>query len=284
MSTLYKPDSDFVWTDLSTYDLRGSTRFYSKVFGWKTWDLGRFKASADDQFGMGQVSYQIAALGNDPVAGIFDMPPFFQKIKMPPFWMSYLAVDHLDEVVARARSIEGAIVDVEPTPFSEGRMALIRDPLGAGFTVYDGPSIDSKGDGSQNGRMIWNELITASIAKVETFYEEVLGLRLVRDDSYEGERVKVHNAEGKEIAGIQEVDESIRTQKVYWLPFFSVESLSIFETKLQAANGRIVSQTDFGNDANTALAYDEEGEAFAVSETGVSSLKGGANSWFSFWS
>lgn len=269
MAVKYKSDSNFVWTDLSSYDTKDSRTFYEAVFGWKSYDMGKMASEPGDQFGMDQVSYHVAMQRNEPAAGIFDMPPFFQTIKMPPFWMSYLAVDDIEAVVARACSIEGAIVDVEPTPFGEGMMALTRDPLGAGFTCYEGPSIDAKDDGSTYGRMVWNELITDSIAAVEPFYRTVLGFDLVPDNSFGIKRVKVMNAAGEEIAGIQELDSSIRSEKVYWLPFFSIDGLDDFAARVKFAGGTEVSRTSFGGGFDTAIYYDNTGAAFAVAETGA---------------
>ncbi|MEM6589274.1 MAG: VOC family protein [Pseudomonadota bacterium] len=268
MTTTYKPDTNFVWTDLSSYDTAASCRFYEAVFGWKTYDMGRMAAQPDDQFGMDQVSYYVATLGERSAAGIFDMPPFFQKIKMPPFWMSYLAVDDLTAVVARAKSIEGVIVDVEPTPFGDGMMALIRDPLGAGFTCYDGPDIDSKGDGSEYGRMVWNELITSDIAAVEGFYRTELGFDLVPDADYGEDRVKLINGQGEDVAGIQVVEEEQRSSKVYWMPFFSVDTLSDAAPRIRAAGGEMASRTDHGGGYDSAICFDNTGAAFGVAETG----------------
>lgn len=265
----YRKNSNFVWTDLSSYDTSASRKFYADVFGWKSYNMGSMPADADDRFGMDKVTYHIAMQGDNPAAGIFDMPPFFQKIKMPPFWMSYLAVDNINAVVARAKSIEGVIVDVEPTPFGEGTMALIRDPMGAGFTCYDGPSIDSKGDGSEYGRMVWNELITADISAVETFYRHVLGFDVVADDDFSNDngsiRVKLVNQQGEEVAGIQQVDESLRGEKVYWVPFFSVDALDTFSGRVADADGKVISQAH-----GSGLFYDNTGAAFGVTETGAS--------------
>lgn len=260
----FRKNSNFVYTDLSSYDTGASRRFYSDVFGWKIYDMGAMSAEPDDRFGMEQVNYHIAMQGDYTVAGIFDMPPFFQKIKMPPFWMSYVSVGDIHAVVARAKSIEGVIVDVKPSPFGEGIMSLIRDPLGAGFTCYEGPSIDSKGDGSEYGRMVWNELITSSISGVETFYREVLGFDLVPDGDFDGTRVKLFNQEGEEIAGIQQIDASVRGDKVYWVPFFSVDSLDEFTARVNKAGGQMISEEN-----GTALFYDDKGAAFGVTETGA---------------
>lgn len=271
---MYKSDSNFVWTDLSSYDTAKSRAFYSSVFHWQTTSMGRMAADEGDTFGMGEVEYHIATSGNDPVAGIFDMPPFFKKIKMPPFWMSYLSVKDIAAVVARAKAYEGAIIDVDLAPFGEGTMALIRDPLGAGFTCYEGPSIDAKGDGSAYGRLVWNELITDSIPAVEGFYREVLGLTLVKDEGFSGERVKVLNGAGDEIAGIQAVPESLRSKKVYWLPFFSVDSLAAVTERITAAGGEALGGVTEG----TALFTDNTGAGFAVAETGA---EAGSRSWWS---
>ncbi|MEM7561798.1 MAG: VOC family protein [Pseudomonadota bacterium] len=254
---------------MSSYDVDESRAFYKTVLGWKTHNMGTMEAEPDDRFGMDQVRYHVAMLGGNPAAGIFDMPPFFQKIKMPPFWMSYLAVDDIEGVVARAKAIDGVIVDVEPCPFGDGTMSLIRDPRGAGFTCYDGPSIDSKGDGSEYGRMVWNELITESIPKVEQFYREVIGFDLVRDDEFEGNRVKLINQVGEEVAGVQEVDESIRSEKVYWVPFFSVDSIESLTSRVNEAGGEIISQNNFGGGHDSAICYDNTGAAFGVAETGA---------------
>lgn len=269
MSANSNSDTNFVWTDLSSYDTVASNAFYSAVFGWQMHDMGQMPSGPDDPYGMDQVTYHVATLGDRPAAGIFDMPPFFQKIKMRPFWMSYLAVENLGAIVAAAKAMEGVIVDIEPTPFGDGTMALIRDPLGAGFTCYEGPDINSKGDGGEYGRMVWNELITADIASVEPFYRGVLGLDLIEDSDFQGSRVKLLNRWGEEIAGIQAVDSSIRSEKVYWVPFFSVDGLEAFSSKLAKAGGQLLTRTDYGAAQDSAICFDNTGAAFGVAETGA---------------
>ena len=99
----HKKDSNFVWAELSSYEPKSTMKFYQELFGWKYYDQGLAKQSPNDQFGMSDVKYNIATLGNEAKSGLFDMPAFFKKIKMPPFWMSYLTVDDIDSVVAKAK-------------------------------------------------------------------------------------------------------------------------------------------------------------------------------------
>ena len=109
---------DFAWTDLSTFDTGAARAFYAALFGW------RF----DEQDG-----YHYAQVGSRKSAGVFAMPRKFQEMGLPSFWMSYISVTDIDQVVERAKE-QGAIVEVQPTTFmDQGRIALIRDPAGAGL-------------------------------------------------------------------------------------------------------------------------------------------------------
>ena len=117
----------FVWTDLSTFDLSVARRDYERIFGWSF--------TGDDQ-------YDFALDGQTPVAAIFPMPQKMVEINMPSFWMSYVGADDLEGKVKKAHSYKGVVIEVEPTHFDEhSRIALVRDPSGAGFTLYEGPDI-----------------------------------------------------------------------------------------------------------------------------------------------
>ncbi|MEM9703070.1 MAG: VOC family protein, partial [Planctomycetota bacterium] len=89
--------NDFVWADLSTYDPDKSGRFYERVFGWSFHDSG---------------GYFVAFQGSSEVAGLFETPAFFQKIKMPHFWMSYIAVEDATATAEAAKDFDGAKVEL----------------------------------------------------------------------------------------------------------------------------------------------------------------------------
>ena len=92
----------FAWTDLSTYDLPTARSDYAELFSW--------------QF-TGDNAYDFAFLGEAEVAAIFEMPAKLVEINMPSFWMSYVQVDDLEDVVAKARTHDNVIVEVEPEGF-----------------------------------------------------------------------------------------------------------------------------------------------------------------------
>lgn len=63
--------NDFVTVDLSTFDTGKAKDFYGALFDWQ------FDQDAD--------GYIQAHTNNHPVAGVYLMPEFFQKIRMPSF-------------------------------------------------------------------------------------------------------------------------------------------------------------------------------------------------------
>ena len=83
----------FVWADLSTYAPDKSKSFYESVFNWQFHDVG---------------GYSVAMQGSVEIVGLFEMPEFFQKLKMPHFWMSYIAVDDAVRVSEIAREFDDA--------------------------------------------------------------------------------------------------------------------------------------------------------------------------------
>ena len=136
-------NSNFIWADLSTFDLVAAKQFYTKVFGW----------IYEDNDG-----YEIGHVGVNQSAGIYTMPEKFQQMNMPSFWMSYISVNDIDAVVAQAKA-HGGIIEIEPTNFmGKDKISLIRDPAGAGFTIWDGSDLRGKDTKGTQGRMAWNEL------------------------------------------------------------------------------------------------------------------------------
>ena len=144
-------NSNFIWTDLSTFGLESTKDFYTKLFGWQYQD-------AD--------GYHTGYEGANPAAGIYQMPEKFQKMGMPSFWMSYISISNIDNVVAQAKQM-GGIVEIEPTDFMrQSKIALIRDPSGAGFTVLEGPDFGGKDTNGAHGRLTWNELYVLSLIHI----------------------------------------------------------------------------------------------------------------------
>lgn len=213
-------ENSFVWVDLSSYDPNKTKLFYENVFGWTYYDHN---------------NYLTAYLNNKEVAGLYETPAKFKAINMPSFWMSYIKVTNIQEMVEKARSLGGIVEHVEPDN-SVGGIALIRDTLGAGFTVYDGHMFNSRTEKTAN-TFIFNELHVSNASKAIDFYKELFHWTF--KEFYPGS-FQISNGKGKNIAALNEIDNSIKSKYEYWTVVFGVRNISETLKKVIANGGDLV--------------------------------------------
>ena len=234
---------DFIWADLSSIRTNVTRKFYSDLLGWTFDDYA-------------------ASLPSGPVAGLFEMPAKFQAINMPSFWMSYIAVDDVAKTVEIANKIGGK-VELGPVPYEGGgEIALIRDPLGAGFTVYTGTMLDSSATGA--GAKLGPGLFVSDASKVTAFYSTLFGWSF--KPTTDGAQEIQHN--GKCIAHLYEIpDEAIRGKEQYWAVYFGTSSLADARKKAANLGGEILAETEI-HEGNALIVRDPDGGTFWLLETG----------------
>ena len=232
----------FIWCDLSTFRPDVTQPFYDDLLGW------RF-------FGG---DYAIAESGGQPTAALFPMPQKFREIGMPSFWMSYIGVRDVEAAVATAETMGGK-VEIGPSSFEGGgRYALIRDPLGAGFTVYEGNAL---GDGRPvpGGRRT-HGLFVSEAARVMPFYEAVFGWTFGREQA--GTRQILRD--GHPIAHLHDVpDPAVRGKEEYWAILFDAPRGA--GAGLDSLGGRRVAEVDLP-EGRATLAADPDGGHFFLLE------------------
>ncbi len=112
------------WADLSTPDAKRASDFDSGLFGW------RVMADEKDKSGYLHIKNGEHFIGGIPPAA--HRPP-----GVPPHWLAYFWVDDVDASAAKAKQM-GANLYVPPmTIESVGRMAVIADPQGAVFAIFN---------------------------------------------------------------------------------------------------------------------------------------------------
>jgi hypothetical protein len=112
----------FHWNELRTRDAERARRFYAETIGWS------FEAMVTPD----GHTYWVAMQDGRPVAGLFPLTsPQFDEV--PESWMSFLAVDDVDERVAKALEAGARLVmPIFDVP-GVGRIAMLREPGGAGI-------------------------------------------------------------------------------------------------------------------------------------------------------
>lgn len=114
------------WVDLTVPDAEAMRDFYSQVVGWR--------AEAVDMGGYSD--FNMLAPGNGkPVAGICHARGV--NADLPPQWLLYIAVEDLDEAMARCRELGGKVVAGPKGMAGQGRYCVIQDPAGAVAALYE---------------------------------------------------------------------------------------------------------------------------------------------------
>lgn len=199
-------ENHFVFADLSTYDLEVAKLFYSQVFDW--------------EYITEDGSYFMATHEGEEIAGIYETPQKFKEMKMSSFWMSYIQAESVTETAKKAKD-RGGIVEFVDAENIIGGIALIRDPLGAGFTVYDGHILEHRYKSKSNA-LVWNELFISNLEKVTPFYEGLFNWKITRTSDA---RYGILDSQQTTIGNINVVDNSVKGEYEYWGTFFAVEDL-----------------------------------------------------------
>ncbi|MEP7115615.1 MAG: VOC family protein [Ilumatobacteraceae bacterium] len=164
------------WVDLSTSDQAAAKSFYEGLFGW-TYDDAPI---GDD------VVYSMALVGGSTVAAIASQQVEQAAAGVPPHWQMYITVANVDETV---KSVEGAGGSVHVPPFdvmNAGRMAVITDPSGAFFMLWTAINTPGAGRVNEPGAFTWSELVAPPNDTTASFYETVVGLKLISEPMGDG--------------------------------------------------------------------------------------------------
>lgn len=245
----YTPGT-FCWTDLSTPDQEGAKAFYSALFGW---------VSEDIPMGDGAV-YSMQRIDGRDVAAISPQPQQQRDAGVPAMWNSYIAVESADEAADRARAL-GADVHAGPFEvFTSGRMAVIQDPNGAFFNVWQARDHIGAGLVNAHGALSWGELYTPDVDASAAFYGELFGWTTQAMEGMQMPYLVIRTAAGRGNGGIT----TIEGVPPAWLVYFGTDDI---ESSVARA-GELGGQTRMGpmdiGVGKIAVMSDPQGAAFAL--------------------
>jgi len=171
--------------------------------------------------------------------------------------MSYFQVPSVSKASKIATSIGGK-VELTDIPFYNGKISLIRDPMGAGFTVYDGQDLQIAKD-SNNKSILKTELHTSDLEKIMPFYAAVFNwtYEKVDETTYE---VLINNK--KSNIRLRQIPNSLKGKYEYWVITFPVPDVEAAENRLLQEGAQIISKEE-----NKFLISDDSNEAFFYIES-----------------
>jgi predicted enzyme related to lactoylglutathione lyase len=242
----------FSWTDLTTSDQAAAKTFYGQLFGWSFQDMPAGE----------NMVYSMALVDGKPVAAISAQPQQQRDSGVPPMWNSYVTVESADHAVDRARN-NGATVHAPAFDvFDAGRMAVIQDPQGAFFEVWE--PRDHIGAGLVNGPglLCWNELASPDPDGSFGFYKEMFGWSAEPFADSPIKYLVVNTADGHGNGGIREAQQQ---EPTYWLVYFGIDDVHAGVGKAGELGGGTLSEPmDIGGGNKVAVVRDPQGAVFGL--------------------
>lgn len=114
------------WLDLSVADAAAARDFYTRVVGWTA------EAVPMD----GYEDYSMLDADGATAAGLCYARG--ENAGLPPVWIPYFAVTDLDAAIGAATAAGGTVV-AGPQRDGDAGYAVLRDPAGATFAVFQAP-------------------------------------------------------------------------------------------------------------------------------------------------
>jgi uncharacterized protein len=261
--TSYEPGT-FSWVELSTTDTEGAKRFYGDLFGWEADDL-----PIPEDAGGGV--YTMLELNGERVAALYEQMKDQREAGVPPNWLSYVTVADADAAAARAKEVGGAVHAGPFDVMTAGRMAVIADPTGAMFGVWE--PRDSIGATLVNdpGSLTMNELSTNDVPRATEFYEGLFGWTIEALDTQGGPpywSIRHEGAAGGLNGGMRELAPEQREAGVppHWMPYFTATSVDGALSTAKDSGGSLVFGPIDIPAGRFAVLHDPQGAFFAVFE------------------
>jgi predicted enzyme related to lactoylglutathione lyase len=151
------------WVDTNQPDPAAAIAFYGDLFGWQIEDVAPPGSGT---------TYAIGRIRGGDAGAVSSIPPGAPPVAK---WNTYIWVDDADETAAKARNAGGTVV-AEPFEVPEaGRMAIILDPEGAEFCLWQPRGHKGAKVVNEHGSVNFNGLATRDPEGARAFYGAVFG-------------------------------------------------------------------------------------------------------------
>jgi len=231
-------------------DFSQAQAFYAELFGW------------DIQPGPPEAGgYAMCMKDGRAAAGI---GPKMGPAEEPTVWMTYISTDDADATAARVKAAGGQVM-VEPFDVMDvGRMAVVVDPAGAVFGIWQALTHTGFGVANEPGAVTWNEQLSRDFEGSMAFYRDVFGYEY-NDMSSDEFRYASLRVGGTDVGGIGELGPQFPADvPASWTTYFAVPDADAAVAKLTERGGSVLRapwDTPFGR---LAIVSDNQGAPFAI--------------------
>jgi uncharacterized protein len=247
--TSYEPGT-FSYVELATTDAAGAKEFYPGLFGWET---------HDQQVGEG-MTYTMCLLDGRVAGAVYQSqePPH-------PAWLSYVTVEDADATAAKAEELGANVISEPFDVMTFGRMAVLQDPAGAVFAVWQPRESIGAQVVNDPGALTMNQLNTTDTGAAESFYSGLFGWRFEQVATGDQAFWSIYNGDRLN-GGMMPLPDHQAQAGVpsHWLAYFTSSDLDASVARIGELGGDVMVPPMPIPAGRFAVARDPQGAIFAL--------------------
>lgn len=248
------PAGAFCWIELATTNQDSAKSFYSALFGWSVTDT---PIGPDDL-------YTIFKLQDRDAAAAYTMRKEQRAQGVPPNWLLYISVENAEECVAKVVKAGGVVHMPAFDVMNAGRMAVLQDPTGAVFAVWQPRNTQGVGIGGVDGTLCWADLSTPAPEIASKFYSAVFGWQFVTGEKDHSGYLHIKNGE-RFIGGVPPARLNSGRVPPHWLIYFNVSDVAASAAKAAKLGAKIhMGPKTMEGVGTVAVIADPQGAVFAI--------------------
>jgi predicted enzyme related to lactoylglutathione lyase len=221
----------FCWVELATTDPKAAVAFYRALFGW---DI------VEHDMGPEGV-YTIFTMRGADVAATAGQQPQERQAGVPPHWNMYVSVASADDAASRATSLGATVLAPPFDVMHQGRMAVLQDPTGAVFQVWEPKAHIGVRILREPGALCWSELTTRDTKAAEAFYTALFGWNAKHSAPAAVMDYTEFSVDGQPAVGMMAMPEGMPPQvPSYWMPYFQVSDLDASTTRAKELGATVM--------------------------------------------
>jgi predicted enzyme related to lactoylglutathione lyase len=263
------------WVDTSQPDPRAALPFYADLFGWQFEDV--MPEGSDGSYFIGRIrGGDVAAVGSIAEGA----PP-------SATWNTYVWVDSADETVSRVNAAGGKVLSDPFDVMGAGRMAVVADPEGAAFCVWQAKNHRGAKVVNEHGSLNFNGLATRDPAGAKAFYGAVFGWKTLPlpagvmwtlpgygdhlEERTPGLRKQMAEMGGPEgfidvVAALNPIADSDAVTPAHWSVTFAVDDADATAARARELGGEVVAGPMNAPWTRMVVIKDPQGATFIASQ------------------
>ncbi|MBV9265422.1 MAG: VOC family protein [Acidobacteriaceae bacterium] len=223
--------SRFVWYELHTPRAKPAEAFYRPVLGWGAQDGG-----------VPNHPYTLVTIGGIPIGGLLEKPATSFARGEKAHWVGYIGVGNVDEFSKRVQQAGGVVHRAAEDIPSVGRFAVVADPQGAMFVLFQPRDTRQQAQFPKPGTpgsAAWHDLAAVDWQSEFAFYSDLFGWS--KSDALDmgpAGTYQIFSAGSEPIGGMMNRMDASQTPG--WLFYFNVDDINAAIDRVKQHGGTIV--------------------------------------------